>query len=195
MSLAGIRPALARLQVARRLHRLALFITLAGLAHLLTVLLIPRFAALDAASTLLNTGADGRADMVAISGVTSRIVDGDPATAVAVCGFDLEDGPLKVAARVGFLPLALSVHMRGGSVVYAVTDRAAQRGSLEFVVVTREQFEERVARDDEGEGASELRVTAPGRQGVVVARALIRQPSDRAEAEALARGMSCGVVE
>lgn len=180
---------------ARRLQQLALFATLAGIAHLLTVLLVPRYAALDAASTLLNAGGDGRAEPVPVLGEGARILDADPSTAMAVCGFDLDEGPLRVTARAGFMPLGLSVHMRGGGVTYAVTDRAAQRGVLEFVVVTREQFEERVARDDEGEGQRELRVVAQGRQGVVLARALVRQPSDRPHAEALVRSMTCGAAD
>lgn len=189
--LAALRSAARGWRPARWLHRAALFVTLAVTAHLLTVLLVPRYAELDAASTLINAGLEGKADPVPSTGEGARIIDADPGAAMAVCGFDLVEGPLRVTARTGFAPMALSVHMRGGSVIYAVTDRAAQRGALEFVLVTREQYEERVSRDDEGEGQRELRVVAQGLQGVVLARALVRQPSDRPHAEALVRDMSC----
>lgn len=180
----------AALRPGRLVRAVLLVGTLAALAHLLTILLVPRYAQDDVASQLLTTGADGRATPLPDNG--RRVLDIDPATAVATCGFDLADGPLRVRARIGHLPLAISVHQRGGGVLYAVTDRAAQRGALDFVLMTREQFEERVARDDEGEGQREMRVVSAALQGIVAARVLVRQPSDRAMAEALASGMACG---
>lgn len=177
----------------RLLHGLALFATLAAMAHLGTILLIPRYAALDSASVFVSSGADGRADMLAmVAGQEVAVIDADPLTAIGVCGFDLADGPLRISARSGQTPLALSVHIRGGGVFYAVTDKAAQRGVIEFVVLSQLQLEERLARDDDGDSQRELRVVAPARQGIVVIRALVRQPSDRPVAEALVKGMACG---
>jgi len=181
---------------ARRAHRAALFLTLAAIAHLLTVLLIPRYAIGDSASLFVNSGAEGRADLIATRpGEPAPVLDGDPLTALAVCGFDLADGPLRINARTGQLPLSVSVHLRGGGVYYAVTDKAAQRGVIEFVVLDQGQYETRLARDDGGDSQRELRVIAPARQGIVVARALVKQPSDRISAEALVKAMACGVAE
>ncbi len=184
---------LPRSRLARLVHGGLVFVTLAGIAHILTVLLVPRYAMMDAASVFLGAGLDGRAELVKPDAAgDSPVIDADPRTAIAICGFDLGDGPLRVSARAGSAPLALSVHLRGGGVFYAVTDKAAQRGLLEFVVLSREQFEERAARDDEGDSQRELRVVSPQRQGIVVARALVRQPSDRPGAEALVSAMACG---
>ncbi len=197
MSAAGAPPRaphglMPRRRLVRLAHRLALFATMAAMAHLGAVLLIPRYAAQDAASVFMASGADGKAELLrAGSPEAAAIADIDPATAVAVCGFDLEDGPLRASIRAGQLPLSLSVQMRGGGVIYAVTDRAAQRGVIEFVVLTRAQYEARVAGDDD-DAQRELRVVAPSAQGLVVARALARQPSDRAAAEALVGSMACG---
>lgn len=177
----------------RLVHGLALFVVLAGIAHLGTVLLIPRYAALDSASVFVNLGAEGRADLISqASGLDSSVADADPLTAAGICGFDLADGPMRVSARAGQTPLALSVHVRGGGVFYAVTDKAAQRGVIEFVVLNQIQLDERISRDDDGDSARELRVVAPARQGIVVVRALVRQPSDRQVAEALVKSMACG---
>jgi uncharacterized membrane protein len=178
-----------------RLRRLLLLLTLAAIAHLLTVLLLPRYAQNDAASLYLATGADGRAEIIGDG--TDRLptpIDADPLTVIAVCGYDLADGPLRVSARTGNLPLAISLHVRGGGVFYALTDTAAQRGLLEFVVLTRAQFEDRLARDDDGDGAQELRVVAPARQGIVVARALARRASEQALGRALVSGVACGAA-
>ena len=182
---------------AGRLIRAALlFITLAGIAHVLAVLLVPRYAVLDAASAFLNTGADARAELIRPDQQGRMpIIDADAMTAIAVCGFDLADGPLRVSARTGQTLLSLSVHVRGGGVFYAVTDRAAQRGVIEFVVLNRRQFEDRVARDDDGGSQRELRVVSPAGQGIVVARALVKQPSDRPLAEAMVSAVACDAVD
>jgi uncharacterized membrane protein len=182
-----------RSRLARLTYALALLVTLAGIAHILSVLLVPRYAVFDAASRFLAAGADARAELIAPdeNGV-SPILDADALTEVAVCGYDLADGPLRVSARAGAMPLAISLHIRGGGVFYAVTDRAAQRGVIEFVVLNRQQFEERAARDDDGDSQRELRVVSPALQGIVVARALVRQPSDRPGAQALVSAMACG---
>ena len=188
-----LRQLMARGNFARMLHGLVLFLALAALAHILTTLLIPLYARQDSGSLFVVAGAEGRADLIGKDvNPETAIIDADPFTAIGVCGFDLTDGPLRVRARSGQLPLALSVHVRGGGVFYAMTDKAAQRGIIEFVVLNQLQFDERVARDDDGESIRELRVVSPVPQGIVVARALVKQPSDRQTAEALVRGMACG---
>lgn len=179
----------------RLIRGVLLFCTLAGIAHILTVLLIPRYAVLDAASAFLNTGADARAELIKPDQQGQMpIIDADALTAIAVCGFDLADGPLRVSARTGQTLMSLSLHVRGGGVFYAVTDKAAQRGLIEFVVLDRRQFEDRVAKDDDGDSQRELRIIAPAQQGIVVARALVRQPSDRPLAEAMVSAVACGAA-
>jgi uncharacterized membrane protein len=196
----GVRGPGAREHALRRLprlgHRLALALTLAAIAHLLTILLIPRYAMRDAATLFIGAGAEGKADIVPFDAQgRSPILDADPATAIAICGFDLNDGPVRISARTGQAPLSISIHLRGGGVVYSVTDKAAQRGVVEFVAVTRSQYEQRVAADDDSETQRELRVVLAASQGIVVARALARQPSDRETAERLAAGMACGAAD
>lgn len=175
------------------LHALALLVTLAGIAHILSVLLVPHYAVFDAASRFLAAGSEARAELITPDehGV-SPILDADALTEIAVCGYDLGDGPLRVSARAGNIPMAISLHVRGGGVFYAVTDRAAQRGVIEFVVLDRQQFDERAARDDDGDSQRELRVVSPAPQGIVVARALVKQPSDRPAAQALVSATACG---
>jgi hypothetical protein len=87
------------------------------------------------------------------------------------------------------------LHRHGGGVAYAITDRAAIRGVLEFVVMTQEQLDERLAQDEDGETARELRVVSPSPQGLILARVMLRRPADRADAEALATSVACGSVD
>lgn len=169
---------------------------LAGIVHIVTVLRIPLLATRDAAAVYAALGMNGHAELVTPPppGLPAML-DADPDSVAAVCSYDLSAGPLRVVARTGSLPLGLTVHRRGGGVAYAITDRAAIRGVLEFVVMTQEQLDERLANDEEGETSRELRVVSPSPQGLVVARVVVRRAFDRAEAEALATGVACGLAD
>lgn len=168
-------------------------LVLAGIVHILAVLLIPRFADHDAHALLSGRGLEGRAEL--IDPAQTRLLDRDPAAVVAICAYDLADGPLRIEARRGGLPLAISLHQPGGGVFYAVTDRAAVRGGISFVIVTRAQLNERIAQEDEGEVEREFRVVAPLERGLVVTRVLARRASERQEAEALATATTCVAAE
>lgn len=203
----GMPPPAARPQPRRWLSRLgsgllrlALLtlagLLLAGIVHIVTVLRIPLLATRDAAAVYAALGLNGHAELVTPppAGLPA-LLDADPNSVAAVCSYDLASGPLRVVARIGSLPLGLTVHRRGGGVAYAITDRAAIRGVLEFVVMTQEQLDERLANDEEGETSRELRVVSPAPQGLVVARVVVRRAFDRSEAEALATGVACGLAD
>lgn len=171
-------------------------LVLAGIVHIVTVLLIPLLSERDAAMAYAALGTGGQAELVtAQTADLPAPRDADPALVTAVCSYDLSAGPMRVVARVGSLPLGLSLHRRGGGVGYAITDRAAIRGVLEFVVMTSEQLDERLARDEEGETTRELRVVSDTEQGLIVARVLAKLPSDRPDAEAMAKGVACGLAD
>lgn len=171
-------------------------LVLAGMVHICAVLLVPHFASRDAGAAYAALGAAGAAELVSGRGSSlPELRDADPATVTAICSYDLSAGPMRISARSGALPLGLTLHRRGGGVVYAVTDRAAIRGVLEFVVLTEEQLGERLDREDENDVVRELRIVSDAAQGLVVARVLAKLPSDRAEAEALATGVACGLAD
>ncbi|RDJ20426.1 hypothetical protein DWF00_04470 [Bosea caraganae] len=170
-------------------------LVLAGIVHIVTVLLIPQVSEHDAAAAYATLGTGGKAELLPTGAGQPDLRDADPATVTAVCSYDLSAGPMRVVARTGSLPLGLSLHRRGGGVVYAITERAAIRGTLEFVVMTEAQHDDRLAQDDEGETNRELRVVSDTEQGLIVARVLMERPSDRTEAEALATGVACGLAD
>jgi uncharacterized membrane protein len=168
-------------------------LVLAGIVHIATVLAIPHFADHDAVDVFGSKGNNGVAEL--ISARQDGLVDVDPATAIAVCGYDLTEGPFRVSAKTGTLPLSLSLHRPGGGIIYAITDRAAIRGVIEFVILTSAQLDERIAQEDDGDSTRELRVVSAAHHGIVVVRALKRRPSDKQEAETLVSAMQCGAAE
>jgi uncharacterized membrane protein len=167
-------------------------LVLAAGVHIVIVLAAPRFAEQDAFNRLRHTITSEQAEIVsAPAGAATWLPLPDPAAAVAACAFNLEDGPVRVSAKTGALFQSLSFHARGGSVFYAVTDRAAVRGELELVVLTRRQLDEALAEEDEDAPSRDVRIVAPRREGFVIVRVLAPFPSLRAQAEEAARSVSC----
>jgi uncharacterized membrane protein len=173
-------------------------LVLAGIVHIVAVLLVPVLSERDATSAYVSLGGGGKAELISGDKATAGLPalrGADPAAVTAVCGYDLGGGPMRVVARTGALPLGLTLHRRGGGVIYAITDRAAIRGVVEFLVMTEEQRDERAARDEEGETSRELRIVSDTMQGLIVARVLAKRPSDRSDAEALATSVACGLAD
>lgn len=173
-------------------------LVLAGIVHIVAVLLIPLLAERDAATVYRRLGMQGRAELISRPRDGARLPvprESDPFVVTAVCSYDLSAGPMRILARTGTLPLGLTLHRQGGGVIYAITDRAAIRGAVEFVVMTEEQRDERAASDEDGEAARELRVVSDTPDGLLVVRVLAKRPSDREDAEALASGVVCGMAE
>lgn len=193
---AGWRPRL-RAGLARFVMTTLAGLILAAIVHIVTVLAIPALSRHDAAHAYRELGSDGHAEPVPAPGNARGLPalrEADPNVATAICNYDLSAGPMRIVARTGSLPLGLTLHRQGGGVLYAITDRAAIRGTLEFLVMTEAQRDERIAADEEGETSRELRIVSDTERGLIVARVLQRLPSDRADAEALATGVACGLA-
>ena len=169
-------------------------LVLAGLVHLAAVLAIPWLGERDAFSRLRPTVSAERSELVAAPGGRATwLPSPDPAVAVAACGYNLDEGPVRISARTGALFQSLSFHARGGGVFFAVTDRAAVRGSLDLVLMTRAQLGEALAQEDEDDPSRDVRVVAPNRDGLVIVRVLAGLPSQRPDAEASASSVSCTI--
>lgn len=170
---------------------------LAAIVHIVTILALPSLSLHDAAHAYRELGTNGRAELIPAPGDARGLPalrEADPDVVTAICSYDLSNGPMRVVARTGFLPLGLTLHRQGGGVIYAITDRAAIRGVLEFLVMTEAQRDERIAADEEGETSRELRIVSDTDQGLIAVRVLVRLPSDKADAEALATGVECGMA-
>jgi uncharacterized membrane protein len=169
-------------------------IVLALGVHIAIVLALPRFAENDAFSRLRSTMEAGNAVPIAAPGGTDTWVPlPDPAAAVAACAYDLREGPVRIAAKTGALFQSLSFHARGGGVYFAVTDRAAVRGELDLVVMTRRQLDEALAAEDEADPTRDVRIVAPRPEGFVIVRVLAPSPSLRSQAEEAARTVACTI--
>jgi uncharacterized membrane protein len=147
---------------------------IAGIVHLVSILAMPRLATEDAFARIARVAPLHRLTILAGEPAAMKLLPfEDPATAVAVCRFDLSMGPLRLRGKLAGDGLTLmSFRNRFGASFYAMTDRGTSRGSLDVIILTRSQLEAKEADDPEDELPSELRLVSPSIQGLVMLRAL-----------------------
>ncbi|MGY2049988.1 DUF1254 domain-containing protein [Methylobacterium sp. JK268] len=175
-------------------------LVLAGIVHVAVVMAIPYLSGRDAVSRTRATLSNDTSVLIhaAAMGGPPAPAEGDwlppqdPAVAVGVCAYDLDDGPVRISTETGPLFESLALHGRRGA-YYAITDQAAVKGNIELVIMTRRQFDEALAEEDEDDRNRDVRIVAPSREGFVVVRALAALPSQQALADALAKSVSCTI--
>jgi len=150
---------------------------LGGIVHLSTMLWLPRTATQDAYARLTPTAAQTNkmVPLPAASPQNTAIPFMDPAFAVAICRYDLSNGPIKFTAPVSPAYTSVSFYTRSGVAYYAINDRAAGRRIIELNLMTSEQREQLPAEEDVT-AADRLIVESPTNVGLIVLRALAPEP-------------------
>ena len=67
------------------------------------------------------------------------------------------------------------------------------RGALDLVIMTRRQLDEALASEDPDEPSRDVRIVAPGREGLVAVRVLAALPSQHEMAAEASRSVSCTI--
>jgi uncharacterized membrane protein len=165
----------------------------AGVVHLVAVLTMPEVAANDAFARLSKLGRPGQLILLPQPRPGHMLTPfEDPAVTQAVCLYDLSQGSLHLRGTVdneGFL--SLSFRSRDGRVFYAMTDKAANHGNIDVRVLTAAQLDTLQSEDDEDNPPQEIRLVAPQMQGFVLIDAIAAYPSERDDAEARVKSISC----
>jgi len=166
---------------------------IAGIVHIVSILAMPRLAPNDAFARLASMAPPHTLTFVADSQKGQSVLPfEDPATVIAVCRFDLAEGPMRMRGKVsGGAPVLLSFRNRLGTVFYSMNDRAATRGELDIVVATPQQLRQIEADDPEDDLPTELRLPSPTREGFVLLRALATEPGKFPLAVASVKAISC----
>ena len=177
------------------IHVLAMAALVAGIVHITTVLLLPAYAQRDAWAFVTQSAKPNEMALV-VESWSRRAPQGvsalrtDPSMAVAICRFDLTQGPVLVEAE-GDVPFwSASVFDSTGRNVFSINDRTAVDDALSAVLLTPAQDARlREAPVTGVEGA--LRVTSTVEQGFVVLRANAPDRTLSARAEAFLQDASC----
>lgn len=170
----------------------------AGIVHIVSVLLMPTVAPRDALGRLAAyvksaAPAEGLVLLPQMGPGDETLPFEDPAFAEAVCVYDLGKGPLRVKTSVdGEDFLGLSFHANAGRIYHSMTDRSAIKGKIDIVVGDARQIDA-LTSADEGDAPppSEVRLTAPTKRGFILIRSLAKRPSDQERARNRLSAISC----
>ncbi len=167
-------------------------VVLGLLVHFASVLAFPRLAERDAFSRIAALSPGQHFTLLPrATPEESPLPFADPNASIAACVFDLSGGPLRIKVPVGETFLSLALHQRHGGVFYAITDRSANRGLIDMLVLTQQQLDVLSESDDPDEPVKELRIVSPEMRGFVLVRAVALVPSTRAMADALVGKATC----
>ena len=164
---------------------------LGGVVHLATVLLLPRMATQDAYSRLAPLApVNSVTPLPAPSPEKAIMPFMDPAFAMAVCRYDLSNGPLKFSVPISQAYTSVSFYTRSDVAYYAINDRAAGRRVIELDLMTTEQRND-LPDNEEITAADRLIVESPTTTGLIVIKALAPEPGLLASAQSLLTAAKC----
>jgi uncharacterized membrane protein len=165
---------------------------LAALVHIVSVLLLPALAEGDVYNRLRPMAP--RNDLALLpqpQPMAAPLPFMDPAVATAVCHYDVNEHPLRLRIGVPDAPLSVSFLQEGGSVFYALTDRAAVRGVLDVLLLTSAQLAAVEAEDADDEAVQELRLVVPRQRGLAIIRSAAATPTLLARHQDLLEAVTC----
>jgi uncharacterized membrane protein len=166
-------------------------ILLGGIVHLATILVLPRTASQDAYTRLSPiTPVNAMTPLPRPTPGKALLPYMDPAFAVAVCRYDLANGPMKLTAPVSQAYTSVTFYTRLGVAYYGINDRAAGRRIIELYLMTTPQHD---AMPEEADvtAADRLIIESPTTTGLIVLRALSPEPGLMPMAQASVNGARC----
>jgi len=168
-------------------------VLLGGVVHLVSVLALPRIASQDAYSRLTPmTKLNTVTPLPLAAPGNSPIPFMDPAFAMAICRYDLANGPIKLTVPVSQAYTSVSFYTRNEVAYYAINDRSAGRKVIELDLMTEAQHAE-LPEDEEITAADRLIIDSPSATGLIVLKALAPEPGLMQQAQASLAASSCKV--
>ncbi|MGJ4949165.1 DUF1254 domain-containing protein [Bradyrhizobium sp. HKCCYLS20291] len=177
----------------RLLFTVVVGVLLGGVVHLVSVLALPRISTQDAYSRLTPmTKLNAVTPLPLADPGNSPMPFMDPAFAMAICRYDLSDGPLKLTVPVSQAYTSVSFYTRNEIAYYAINDRSAGKRVIELDLMTENQHED-LPEDEEITAADRLIIDSPSTTGLIVLKALAAEPGLMPQAQASLAAASCGV--
>lgn len=166
------------------------FLIAAGLSHIASLFALPRFSTEDAFSRLAKDTPVNAVQLVD-EATLQAIPFADRATALAVCRYALDAGPVRLRVKLSETLLSVAFAERQRGIFASLSDRAATGGSLDIVIATQKQLDRILALDEEDQVIEEIRMVSPRPEGMAILKVLVDRPSSRERAEAVLREARC----
>lgn len=164
---------------------------LGGIVHIATVIILPRTATQDAYSRLSAVASVNKVTALPEPTAGTALMPlMDPAMALAVCRYDLSQGPLKLTVPVSLAYTSVSFYTRTDVAYYAINDRAAGRRVIELELMTQAQHEQ-IPEEENVTAADRLIVDSPTTTGLILIRALAPEPGLMPKVAAAVSAATC----
>lgn len=168
-------------------------LVLAGIIHIVIILLIPALGSKDAARQIMDKAPSLTFQRMSKDS-NALISSADPFFQTAVCRYDTGDNGVIVTADKANQFWSASVFNARGEVIYSVNDRTAIANKLSLLIVSPVQMAAiRQIQPDELE--TSIVVETNFREGFILLRALVREPSLQQESETFLSTASCSEFE
>jgi uncharacterized membrane protein len=168
-------------------------VLLGGIVHLVSVLALPRIASEDAYSRLTPLTKLNAVSPLPPADPGNKLMPYmDPAFALAVCRYDLSNGPIKLKVPVSEAYTSVSFYTRNDIVYYAINDRSAGKTVIELDLMTEAQHND-LPEDENVTAADRLIIDSPTTTGLILMKALAPEPGLMAQAQASLKASSCSV--
>jgi len=163
------------------------------IVHLVSVLALPKIASEDAYSRLTPLSKLNAVTPLPAADPSNTLMPYlDPAFAVAICRYDLSDGPLKLKVPVSQAYTSVSFYTRNEVAYYAINDRSAGKKVIELDLMTEAQHND-LPEEEDVTSADRLIIDSPTATGLIVMKALAPEPGLMAQAQASLAASSCSV--
>jgi uncharacterized membrane protein len=168
-------------------------VLLGGVVHLVSVLALPRIATQDAYSRLSPITRENSVTSLPLADPNNATMPFmDPAFAIAICRYNLKEGPLKLTVPVSQAYTSVSFYTRNEVAYYAINDRSAGRKVIELDLMTEAQHSE-LPEDEEVTAADRLIIDSPTATGLIVLKALAPEPGLMPQAQASLAASRCSL--
>lgn len=173
----------------RGIYILICGLVLAGIIHIMIILLIPMFGTKDASDQLSQN--NDMWEFVTLSSVgAANIADVDPFFEIGACRYDLGEDSLLISGPETDAFWSASVFTEDGKILYSMNKRTAIEGKLSILVVNAIQMSNlREIQPEEIE--TSILVESRNNKGFVVLRVLTPDESWKSGVEAFLDSIKC----
>ncbi|SIP94763.1 Uncharacterized membrane protein [Rhizobium sp. RU35A] len=162
----------------------------AGLLHLVIILALPYYSERDAYSRVLREGPSFEFHVLGPGRDPAGLGRTDPFLDIAVCAFDLDEGPVQLTAS-GEVPFwSLATFDAASNETFSINDRTAVDDALDVILATPVQAT-RLRKAQAPTLAQSIIVETQQTQGYAVLRAMAPQASFRPQTSEFLNGAGC----
>lgn len=162
---------------------------LAGIIHIIIILLIPSLGSKDAAKQIASTFSDGKFHYIN-DGKRVGITNSDPFLKLSVCKYDLTKSAIEIKGPLNKNFWSASVFDESGKVIYSMNDRTAIKNQLRMIIVNPIQMAD-IRQTQPEEVESSILVESQSMRGFVLLRALVADVSWTEQSVGFLRDSEC----